>query len=408
MNVNVTEIMREWTAIAGYPLVSCSTTQSGGSTQWTCTQSRFYSYAEPNPASTKWTIYLTGTTPASPSPFPIWWPATLSSPLLFSVPSSVPFVKLNTNTTGFFRVLYDAPSYAALSVALNQPGYSGLHHDDRLGLINDAFALAVLGRQSWPATLNLSLFLQHDISFPVWQVAYPSLNTVYNYLKYTNTTAKVLYVQYVQQAMTGVATHLSLNRSATPSAADAILETLLAVPMVRFNVGGRVSALQSIFVDLYDGLITVKDINPNLLDMVLEAGVMDGLYPNRWQWVYQTFYLAKLSSVNSTTSEDPLASPRLPSAHPRADVHAPRQRAAERAAGQRIRPHGHRSSAHHAGAAGHRGQRGRPAAVQPLATEQRQLRPSAGDGQQRRPHGAVGQRGAACSATTPTRRTSSR
>ena len=296
-------------SVAGYPLLNCSTAmQADGSTAWSCSQARFYSYTPATRASTKWTIRLTATTPASPSPFPLWWLSTRPGPLTFTVPANTPYVKLNTNTTGFFRVLYDASSYAALSFALNRPGFGGIYHDDRLGLVNDAFVLSSLSAQSWPATLNLSLFLQHDTSFPVWQVAYPSLFTVYTYIKYHNSTARVLYEQYMQQAMSGVAARLDLSRTATPSAADAILESLLGLAMVRFNVSGRVDALKLMFDQLYAERIRVSDINPNLIDMVLEAGIVDGSRPAAWQWVYEHFYLQRLPYLTNMTMDDPLAS----------------------------------------------------------------------------------------------------
>ena len=305
MNVNVTEVMREWTTVAGYPLVNCSTAPQGDEVLWTCTQSRFYSYNQSSPANSTWTIYLTYSAPSSPPPPPTWWPATQQGPLTFRVPASLAYLKLNTNTTGFFRVAYDAPSYAALSAALNRPGFSGIPHDDRLGLVNDAFVLATLGRQSWPATLNLSLFLQHDVSLPVWQVAYPALMTVWNNVLYTD--VKELYGEYLRQAMSGVASHLNLT-GGPQSLSDSILETLMGSALLRFRVSARVDELQRIFEELYSGSRRVADVNPNLLDLVLEAGVTDGSRSSvRWDWVYGRFYLSLLrNGTDNTTSDDVL------------------------------------------------------------------------------------------------------
>jgi glutamyl aminopeptidase len=312
--VNVTEIMSEWTAVAGYPLVSCTTSVgrvSGDSVQWSCTQSRFYSYSEPSPASTKWTIHVTATTaPSSPAAVsPMWWPATQSTPLTFTVPVNTPYVKLNTNTTGFFRVHYDQASYQALSIALMSPAFGGLHHDDRLGLINDVFPLAAKGLVSYPTALNLSLFLQNELSFPVWQVAHPALLDIYNRIKYNDTGAKPLYQQYMQQLMTHAAQHLNITTvSGAQSAADVILESTLALSILRFNAGGRADQLSSRFVDLYDGLTDITQFNPNLIDLVLEAGVLgEGATPAHWLFVYTQFYQQKLATATNTTGMDPLA-----------------------------------------------------------------------------------------------------
>ena len=286
--------------------------QADGSSVWTCTQARFYSYTPPYRVTMQWTVYLTATTPASPSPFPLFWLSTRPDPLTFTVPAGTPYVKLNSNNTGFFRVLYDAASYASLSAALNRPGYSGIYHDDRLGLVSDAFVLSGVGLQSWPATLNLSLFLQHELSFPVWQVAYPSLLSVYQLLKFHNSTARLYYEQYMAQCMSGAAAHLDLSRTVAPSASDAILESVLGLAMVRFNVSGRVGALKALFTELYAGRLQVADINSNLIDLVLEAGVVDGTQPSAWLWVYQRFYLSKLQALYNGTQDDPLASLAFP------------------------------------------------------------------------------------------------
>ena len=187
-----------------------------------------------------------------------------------------------------------------------------MHHDDRLGLINDAFVLTQQRLQSWPQTLNLSLFLQHDTAFTVWQVALPSLAQVYQYLKYQNSTAHRLYVQYMQQAMSGVASQLNLSATATPSLSDAILESVVGRYLVRFNVSGRVNVLRPIFTSLRSGQITAASISPNLIDMVLAVGVMDEGRLDDWQWVYETFYVAKMRARTNETVMDPLASLSMP------------------------------------------------------------------------------------------------
>ena len=103
---DVTEIMREWTTVAGYPLVTCdAATQAGGSYVWTCDQKRFYSYDEPQPATSTWTIPLTLSTPTPITVPNLLWPAGQRT-FTFTLPSTPAFVKLNTNTTGFYRVNY--------------------------------------------------------------------------------------------------------------------------------------------------------------------------------------------------------------------------------------------------------------------------------------------------------------
>ena len=66
--------------------------------------------------------------------------------------------------------------------------------------------------------------------------------------------------------------------------------------------------LQSIFTSLYNGDISASSINPNLIDLVLEAGVMDETRSEQWLWVYETFYVTKMKALVNETEDDPLAS----------------------------------------------------------------------------------------------------
>ena len=162
LSINVADFMAPWTQIAGFPLVSCTTSSAADNmTQWQCAQKRYY--ANPLPAnpdtSSSWNIYLT----LANSPIaPIHWPSPQST-VTFTLPSTTA-VKLNANETGYFRVMYDAAGWQQLSNALNADGFGGLSADDRLGVVLDAFVFARDERMSWATLLPLLQFLQYETS----------------------------------------------------------------------------------------------------------------------------------------------------------------------------------------------------------------------------------------------------
>ena len=164
-SINVVEFMFEWTTQPGYPLVNCTTVPAQfGGRGWTCTQERFNRYPDQSlPSSAAWTIYLTAANNYAPlnTANGLQWPATQSSYTIV-VPSATPFIKLNSNSTGFYRVMYDNYGWQQLSGALNVDGFSGMHHDDRLGLIIDAYEFNSQGWMSVTDFLNLTRFLQYD------------------------------------------------------------------------------------------------------------------------------------------------------------------------------------------------------------------------------------------------------
>ena len=297
---NVTEVMWEWTSVSGYPLVTCdSATQPDGSCVWTCSQQRFYSYAEPNPANSTWTIPLTLTTSTPiPASVNLVWPKNQRT-FTFTLPTTPAWVKVNTNTTGFYRVQYSNAQWAQLSHALNRPGFSGLHHDDRVGLVNDAFAFLDKGLLPPVQVLNISLFLQYDTSFVTWTIAVPSLLSLWNRVKYQLGDGRTAMFGYMQQLMGAVA--VKMNVSAVNTIADEVLESLLASAIARFDLGRR-TQLQRIYAQLESGAMQVTDVPANLVDLVLQVGVA-ATTENVFSSYAYSLYAAK-AKVNTTRGDD--------------------------------------------------------------------------------------------------------
>ena len=159
-SIDVSAFMARWTEDAGFPLVSCTTRAVGAnSTQWQCTQKRYY--ANPPPASpdtsTAWDIYLTFTGAYTERIYWHWTQPTIT----FTAPSTG-FVKLNANSTGYYRVLYDEYGWQQLSMALNATDFGGMSADDRLGVVMDSLVFARDERITWRSLLPLLQFLQYE------------------------------------------------------------------------------------------------------------------------------------------------------------------------------------------------------------------------------------------------------
>ena len=316
-NYDVTGFMAQWTQRAGYPLVNCSTTSDGPTIAWVCRQSRFFTYPNPPADDTIWQIPVTGSSSLGAEWFGFWSP--LSRTYSLTQPSSASWLKLNANSTGFYRVLYDQPTYAVLSGVLNQPMFGGVHHDDRLGLLSDVYVFAAQSLLSYPAVLNMSLFLQHDVAFTVWQVAHPALQDMYNRLRYTE--AGGWMAAYMQQALTTAAGRINVFNSSAATAADELLANVIGASIVRFNAAGKRSELQQVYQQLYDAwpFSSFTDIDPNLIGLVLQVGVADGSMED-WRFIYENVWLQKVMPGE----DDPV--PALSLADTLAILAAPRDR----------------------------------------------------------------------------------
>ncbi len=311
---NVTEFMYEWTTRAGYPLLNCSTSRAAGadSTTWTCVQSRFFTYSPAPVDSTQWMLPVSAVSSAGYSWMGFFSPR-VQRTYTFSQPDSATWLKLNHNSTGFYRVLYPTDVYSQLTSALLAPSFGGMRHDDRLGLLGDVYVFAQQSLLTYVQTLNFSRFLQHDQAFTVWQVAHPVLAQLYDRLRYTE--ARQSMAQYMQQALQAAASSIALGGGAgggggstgggggtgggstnsTQSAANAILETTIASSVVRFDVGGIRSQLQSVYTTLSTNwpFSSFSDVSPNLVGLVLQVGVADGVLAD-WEWVYTNVWVQKL------------------------------------------------------------------------------------------------------------------
>ena len=292
-------------------MVNCSTSpQADGSTDWLCTQHRYYATDVAQPASTTWYIYMTGSSDRAVPQLPSWWPEGTNS-FHFNVPAGTSYVKLNSNSTGYFRVLYDHRALTQLSDALNRPGFSGLTHDDRLGLVLDAQTFRNRGFLSIPHYYNLTRFLRHEESWIVWMGgAAQQLMADYRLIANHRTNdsfdaTRTLYGEFLGLTMRQVAS--SLNFTAQKSVREQLLQAAVTDAIVRFNAGSRRPDLAGYFDDLRQG----RSVPSNLIDPALRAGVAV-FGEEAVQWIAGVYQQLRQRNSTVVDPDDPLAAISFP------------------------------------------------------------------------------------------------
>ncbi|KNC54423.1 puromycin sensitive aminopeptidase [Thecamonas trahens ATCC 50062] len=170
---DVPGLMNTWVNAVGYPVVSVSRTSP---TTLAVTQERFLSTGRPAAtpvAAPEWNIPLRAVSGADP--------AAASEDLLTAATGEIAvaadaWVKLNQGQVGFYRVAYDAESIALLS---SSDALAALSPVDRVGLVNDAFALAAAGYGSTPLALDLIAAVgSAESEYIVWADIASSLSAV--------------------------------------------------------------------------------------------------------------------------------------------------------------------------------------------------------------------------------------
>ncbi|PAA72244.1 hypothetical protein BOX15_Mlig032987g1 [Macrostomum lignano] len=189
-NIDVGEFMDRWIKQMGYPVISCARQ----SNELSLFQKHFlisssdaptYGKTYSSPFDYTWIIPITAATSENISS----WNGSQVSHLVhwmreksqkFSI-NSTSWYLLNLRSTGFYRVNYDAGNWDALinQLLLN---HSVFTPQDRARLIDDSFALAMVGQISYSIPLNMTKYMKNERHYAPWNSVLSSLAYIYSML----------------------------------------------------------------------------------------------------------------------------------------------------------------------------------------------------------------------------------
>ncbi len=159
---DVPAMMDTWIKQVGYPVVEVSEGQpTGGNLQIELTQKRFL-YSGPNQDETLWHVPITTMSSVEGS---ITAELMTKRTMNVTSPQDSHWVKINSGTTGFYRVKYSKSALDALSSAVNS---MELGPSDRLGLLEDTFALVRARFTGASDYLSLLTSYKGDQDYSVW------------------------------------------------------------------------------------------------------------------------------------------------------------------------------------------------------------------------------------------------
>ena len=102
------------------------------------------------------------------------------------------------------------------------------------------------------------------------------------------------YRQYIGRLWDRVAK--SLNTSRLDTIRDKLLYQAIGYPIVMYDAGGRRSEFAGVFEQLQQGTLSVWDIAPDELDIVLRCGVVQG-GTDTLSFVMNSYYIPVLDST---------------------------------------------------------------------------------------------------------------
>ncbi|XP_006620199.1 puromycin-sensitive aminopeptidase isoform X1 [Apis laboriosa] len=172
----VRSVMSTWTEQQGFPVVRVQHRQEGTDRILSLSQEKFLADGSTDTGSNSWIIPISISTSKNPE-------ECVLKDLLdektkeFRV-KDVPedhWVKINPGTIGFYRIHYSPEALSLLLPAVKDHALPPL---DRLGLLDDLFAMVQAGHASTIEVLQLMQAFQHEDNFTVWSSIVNSLGKI--------------------------------------------------------------------------------------------------------------------------------------------------------------------------------------------------------------------------------------
>jgi aminopeptidase N len=167
---DISRITGDWTAQAGFPLVSAQAAcDAGGKRTVKLSQARFLLQGtDQNRAH--WSVPLQVRTGAKAAPQPVL--LTSDNQTVAAGRCDEP-LSLNADAIGFYRVRYDSSTLAA-----NTRGFAQLPSGDRIALLDDQWALVGSGKEPLAAYLALASSMGSNLDVRAWQQVESALSTM--------------------------------------------------------------------------------------------------------------------------------------------------------------------------------------------------------------------------------------
>lgn len=230
-NKAVRNVMSTWTKQQGFPLVKVQHRQDGNDRVLTLSQERFLADGSVDPENSQWIIPISVSTSKNPEEhvLKVLLDEKTKEFVVKDVPESS-WVKINPGTIGFYRTRYSPEALALLFPAVKDHTLPPL---DRLGLLDDLFAMVQAGHASTVEVLELMQAFQHEDNFTVWSSIVNSLSKIgvlVSHLEFENK-----FKAYGRNLMRNITNKLGWDPKPNESHLNTLLRSLVLGRMAALN-----------------------------------------------------------------------------------------------------------------------------------------------------------------------------
>ncbi|GLH04429.1 Aminopeptidase [Gryllus bimaculatus] len=271
-NKPVGAVMSTWTKQTGYPVVKVSSQQEGSARKICLTQEKFCADNNAPSNGTLWMVPITISTSRSPGEVvQSTVLETHSAELILSDVSSEDWVKVNPGTVGFYRTQYPSEMLAQFVPAVKDKSLPPL---DRLGLLDDLFALVQAGQAPTVEVLKLMEAYQDEDNFTVWSSINSCLVRLSLLLSYTDYEDS--FKAYGRKLMSKICCRLGWDRRENESHLDTLLRSLVIGRLAWFEDENVINQAKQRFADHVSGkALLPADLRSPVYKAVLSVGDED-------------------------------------------------------------------------------------------------------------------------------------
>lgn len=169
-------VMSTWTKQQGFPVIKVQQRQDGNDRVLTLAQERFLADGSIDQEQSLWMIPVSVSTSIAPTEIAL--STMLSDKTTEIIIKDVPegsWIKINPGTIGFYRTRYSSEALSLLMPAVENRTLPPL---DRLGLLDDLFAMVQAGHASTVDALKFMQAFQHEDNYTVWSSIVSSLGKI--------------------------------------------------------------------------------------------------------------------------------------------------------------------------------------------------------------------------------------
>lgn len=264
----VADVMSTWTKQLGYPVISVEGKQEGDNRVLTLSQKKFCGDGNISGfESMLWKVPITVATKGNPQAAKLVLSQQSTTVTLEGVGEN-DWVLVNPQRVGFYRVAYSSDLFSNLTPALSSHTLSA---QDRLGLQNDAFALARAGVGSTVDVLNLFASYSSETSYTVWESLAGNLSTISRLLSHTDyyTSFKAFAERIFEKSVQ----RLGWESKDTDTPLDAMLRSVVIAAHGQYGNQATIDEAKARFQKHIDGTSELpSDLKSAVFNMAMANG----------------------------------------------------------------------------------------------------------------------------------------